>query len=147
MNTASKKTSIAADGTDRSRVLTAGLVAIGGSVVANLALRLLLGPLLGLDPTFQPFGLGPIAFFTTFYTIAAVILFWLLARFTEQPARIFLIIAAVAFVVTLLPNLGLAANPASAPFPGSATDFLILILFHIPPALVTVWALTRLTRS
>lgn len=147
MSAATTATTLAPDGTDRSRILTAGLVAVGGSVAANIVLRLLLGLVLPLDPAFVPFGLGPIAFFTAFYTVGAVILFWLLARFTRRPARLFTIVAVVAFIVTLGPNLGGAANPAAMPFPGTATDFLTLILFHIPPFLVTVWALTRMTRA
>ncbi len=138
----------APDGTDRSRILTAGLVAVGGSVAANLILRLILGPLLSLDPAFMPFGLGPIIFFTALSTSVGALLFWALARFTPRPARIFTRIAAAVFVLMLIPNLTFAANPAAAPFPtANPGNFLTLIIFHLPPALVAVWALTQLTRA
>lgn len=147
MTSVTNSTTLAPDGTDRSRILTAGLVAVGGSLVANLVLRLLLGLVVPLSPTFMPFSFGAISFFSTFYTVGAVVLFWLLARFTKQPARVFTIAAVVAFVVTLFPNLAAAANPASAPFPGTPGDYLTLILFHIAPFIITVWALTRMTRT
>lgn len=148
MSAATTAKTIAPDGTDRSRILTAGLVAVGGSVAANVILRLILGPLLGLDPAFMPFGLGPIVFFTALSTTVGALLFWALARLTSQPARIFTIIAAVVFVLMLLPNLSFTANPAAAPFPtDNPSNFLTLIIFHIPPALIAVWALTRLTRA
>ena len=55
MSAVSTTGATAPDGTDRSRILTAGLVAVGGSLAANLILRLILGPLLNLDPAFLPF--------------------------------------------------------------------------------------------
>ncbi|MFV9505503.1 MAG: DUF6069 family protein [Oscillochloridaceae bacterium umkhey_bin13] len=145
-NTAQPST-ITADGTDRSRILKAGLIAVGGSVAANLILRALLGLFFDLSADFPPYNFGSIAFFSVLPTTIAVGLFWLLARFTARPVRLFTIIAAVVFVVTLGPNLALAANPAAAPFPGQASDFLTLILFHLPPAVITVWALLTQTRA
>ncbi|HMQ30613.1 MAG TPA: DUF6069 family protein [Chloroflexaceae bacterium] len=148
MTAVSDGTLIAPDGTDRSRILTAGLVAVGGSIAANLVLRLILGPLLNLDPAFMPFGLGPILFFTALSTTIGSLLFWALARLTARPARLFTIVAAVVFVLMLIPNLVFASNPAAAPFPtANPGNFLTLIVFHIAPALISVWALTRLTRA
>jgi hypothetical protein len=132
---------------DRSKILKAGAIAVLGSVAANVVLLLILTPLLGLSPAFMPFGIGPIAFFTAFYTLLATVLFWLLARFTRQPVRIFLILAAIGFVVTAVPNVALAANPVGAPFPGTSADFLTLLIFHLAPFAITVWALTTLTRA
>lgn len=137
----------AAEAVDRSQILRAGAVTVVGSVIANLALLLILRPLLGLSPSFPPFTFGPVAFFTAFYTAAAVLLFWLLVRFTRRPIRSFTILAVIAFVVTAIPNVALAANPAGAPFPGSSADFLTLLLFHVPPFAITLWALTSLTRA
>lgn len=148
MSAASTTQVSTAPGVDRSRILTAGLVAVGGSLAANLALRLILGPLLSLDPGFVPFGLGPVLFFTALSTLVGTLLFWALARFTRRPARIFTIIAALVFVLMLIPNLMAASNPAAAPFPTSNPgNYLTLISFHIAPALIAVWALTRLTRA
>jgi hypothetical protein len=132
---------------DRSRILSAGLITVLGSVVVNLLLFLLLRPLLGLSSDFQPFNFAPIVGFTALYTVAAVILFWLLVRFTRQPVRIFVILAGIGFVLTAIPNFALAANPASAPFPGSSADFLTLLLFHLPPFVITLWALVTQTRA
>lgn len=139
--------STATAGVDRSQILKAGAVAVAGSVIANVTLLLILTPLLSLSSTFLPFGVGPIAFFTAFYIILAVVLFWLLARFTKQPVRLFTILAVAGFVLTAIPNLTLAANPAGAPFPGAASDFLTLLIFHVPPFAITLWALTSLTHA
>lgn len=139
---------IAPDGTDRARILRAGAIAVGASVVANVILRFVLGLVITLDPAFLPFGYLPIIFFTALSTAVASALFWLLARFTKQPARIFTIIAAVVFVVTLFPNISSAGNPSSAPFPvTNPGDFLTLIWFHLPPAAISVWSLTQQTRT
>lgn len=139
---------VGANSVDGSRIWLAGLVAVVGSVIANLVLRFLLNLTVGLDSNFLPFQLPPIVTFTVIPTVLAVALFALLVRFTRQPARIFTLVALVAAVVSLLPNLLLAINPAAAPAPGGQSSyFLILMLFHLPPALICIWALTSLTRA
>lgn len=141
-------------GADRSngiapqRVWLMGLAAIGGAVAVNLLLLFTLVPRLNLPADFPPLQAVPITLFTALGAGAGVVIFALLARFAARPIRLFQIIAAIAFIVTLIPNIGLALNPAAAPFPGgTATAFLTLILFHIPPAVFCVWLLTAFTRA
>jgi hypothetical protein len=134
-------------GVDRSRILRAGAIAVLGSVVANVVLLFILRSLLNLSASFMPFSIGAIAGFTALYSVLAVVLFWLLARFTKQPVRNFVILAVVGFVLTALPNFSLAANPAGAPFPGSSADYLTLLLFHLPPFAIILWALVTQTRA
>ncbi len=131
-----------------SKVVTAGLVAIVGSVVANLLtipLLWLLAP--DVPPDFPPFQIGSIAFFTTLQVGAGVVVFALITRFLQRPIRTFTIVALIALVLSCLPNVALAANPTAAPFPGgNAAAFLALIIPHIVAAAVTITTLTRLGR-
>lgn len=145
MTTLSAQTAPA--GVNRSRILRAGAIAVLGSVAANIVLLFVLRALLGVPDTFMPFNLAPVAGFTAFYTVVAVILFWLLARFTRRPVRSFVILAVIGFVLTAIPNLALAANPASAPFPGRSSDFLTLLLFHLASFAIVLWALVTQTRG
>lgn len=129
-------------------VVTAGLVAIVGSVVANLLtipLLWLLAP--DVPPDFPPFQMGAIAFFTVIQVGAGVIVFALITRFLQRPIRTFTIVALIALVLSCIPNVALAANPTAAPFPGgNAAAFLALIIPHIVAAAITITTLTRLGR-
>lgn len=131
-----------------NKIVTAGLVAIVGSVVANLLtipLLWLLAP--DVPPDFPPFQMGSIAFFTTLQVGAGVIVFALITRFLQRPTRTFTIVALIALVLSCIPNVALAANPTAAPFPGGNTAaFLALIIPHIVAAAITITALVRLGR-
>lgn len=149
MSARSTAASVGADGVVMGKVWIAGLAAIAGSIVANLIalpmVRLLFSD---VSPDFPPFQPGAIAFFTFIQVGLGVLVFWLLARFTRRPIRVFTIVALVALVLSCVPNVMLALNPAAAPFPGgSATGFLALIIFHFIAGAVAVIALTRLSRA
>jgi hypothetical protein len=138
-----------ADGVVMGRIWIAGLVAIVGSVVANLLTVPLMWALApGVPADFPPFQMGSIAIFTALQVGLGVGVFALIARFTRRPIRIFTIVALAALALSLIPNLTLAANPAAAPFPGgTSAAFLALIIPHFVAAAVTIFALVRLSRS
>lgn len=122
----------------------AGLLAIVGSVVANLIVRAIALALLDLPTDFPPLQAGSITFFTVVGTLGAVIVYAIIQGRSEQPARTFQIVAAVALVLSALPNVALAINPSAAPFPGGTSSaFIVLMLFHVVAAVVSVGALTR----
>ena len=61
---------------------------------------------------------------------------------------IFVLVAVIALVLSIIPNFMAAANPAMFPFPGgTATAFLVLVLFHIIAAVVSVVVLFRMARK
>jgi hypothetical protein len=137
-----------ADGVVMGRIWIAGLVAVVGSVVANLLTIPLMWALApGVPADFPPFQIGAIAIFTALQVSLGVGVFALIARFTQRPIRTFTLVALVALALSLIPNLSLAANPAAAPFPGgTAAAFLALIIPHFVAAAVTIAALVRLSR-
>jgi hypothetical protein len=129
------------------RIWLAGLVGIVGAVIANLVVRALLFAALPLPDDFPPLQPGSLVAFTVVGTFLAAVVFAVIARLSSRPVSTFRIVAIVALVVSVLPNLALMANPASAPFPGgSALAFGALIVFHVVAAVVCYLALTRLTR-
>ncbi len=131
---------------DNGRVWKAGLLAIGAAVVANLVTFLILSALLELPADFPPLSVGAIAFLTALFTFVAVVVFAVVARVARRPIRTYRIIATVTFVISIIPNLLAAMNPASFPFPGgTSTAFLVLIVFHVVAFLVTVSILTTRT--
>ena len=128
------------------RLLRMGLVALVASVVANLIVRALLLAVLDISPAFPPFQVGAIAFFTALGAIGATLVFALISRFAARPVRTFQIVALVVLILSIIPNIAAALNPASAPFPFpgvTATAMLALMLLHLVAAAVIVPLLSR----
>lgn len=129
-----------------SRIWRVGLVGAVVSVVANLIVLFVLTALLPVPQDFAPLQSVAIAIFTFIGTALAVVAFALVVRFSNRPIRTYLIIAAAALVLSIIPNLGLMANPSAAPIPGgSALGFGLLIIFHVVAAVVIVFMLIKFT--
>jgi hypothetical protein len=77
-----------------------------------------------------------IAFFTVLYGVGATGVYLLINRLAGNPSRVWLIVVIIGFVLTALPNLAFAANPAAAPFPGTAQLFSLLLVYHVVAGLV-----------
>ena len=142
---------LAAQATGRERIPLGNVLRVGGlaivaSVVANLVLLGIVN-LLAPQPDFLPLTVPTIAIFTVIGSLAAVLTFAVLSRFVGDPSRLYVIIGIVAFVVSCIPNVLSAQNPDPVALPGAtATGFLLLILFHIPPAVICIWLLAYRTR-
>lgn len=133
---------------DHGRIWWVGLLAVVVAVVANLIVRAIVFAIWDLPAEFPPLQVGAIAFLTAVGLIAATAVFAVVARVASRPIRTYRIIGVVAFIVSILPNLGLAANPSAAPFPGgSSLTFLVLVIFHVVAAAIAIGLLTTLTRE
>lgn len=129
-----------------SNIWQRGLIAVVASVAANVVARFILFALFDLPGDFPPLQIGAIAFLTAVFTLLAVIAFALVVRFSRRPIRTYHIVAAIAFLVSIIPNIISALNPDAIPFPfpgASAGAFLALIVFHVIAYVVTVAVLTR----
>ena len=144
MSTIAKKVS---NGVNRSKLPMAGLASVAAAVAANLLAFFLIRALVDLPADFMPLSVGAITFFTILGTgLGALVFAWLAGR-SAAPFRVYRNVAVVAFVVSIIPNVLAALNPAMFPFPGgTAAAFLVLILFHGVAAVVSVAVLFRLAR-
>lgn len=120
-----------------------GLLAIGVAIGANVVARFILGALATIPADFPPMQLPAIAFFTALYGAGATVVYWLINRLAGNPSRVWLIVVIVGFVLTALPNLAFAANPAAAPFPGTAQLFSLLLVYHVVAGLVYFFLIPR----
>jgi hypothetical protein len=128
--------------------LRVGLAAIVAAVVANLVALGVLRAVLDLSADFLPLQFGPIAFFTAVGVALGVVVFAIISRVARQPVRTFWIVAMVALLVSLVPNVLLMLNPAAALVPGGSTlAYGVLSVFHIIAAFVSVPVLMRLARA
>ncbi|HEX9387964.1 MAG TPA: DUF6069 family protein [Anaerolineales bacterium] len=119
--------------------LTVLAAVIGVLMVRSLAMTI-------LAPPYGP-GLEMIIIsilLTVILCTAAVFVFALVARFTKNPVRTYLIISSVFLVISFLPDLA----AASAPFPGAGWPYAItLMIMHVVAGFITVYMLIKLTVS
>lgn len=129
--------------TNRSRFASVGLATIIAATVANTLVYFIGGALVPYDPRFLPLaGVSGAISFTLPAAIGAVLVYAALLRFARQPARTFTFIAALVFVVTLIPDFTYIPTVPGAT--GGQTA--ILVTMHIIAAGVIVRMLTTLAR-
>ena len=128
----------------RRSLWLAALIAIGGALLATLAIRLVALAVLDVPPEFPPLaGPGPTIFFTVVGTLAAVSVYALLRRMSKRPDALFRRIALVVLVFSFLPDLWLLTDGAQEAFPGATWAGVgTLIAMHVGAAAAIVWALT-----
>ncbi len=117
-----------------------GLGTIVAAVLANVLVYYIGGAVVDYDPQFLPLAsVGGAVIFTVFPAIIAVVIYAILLRFTLNPARIFTIIAVVALIISLIPDLTYIPT-----VPGVTTaQTAMLLLMHFVAAAVIVGILTR----
>jgi hypothetical protein len=127
-----------------SRLWWVGLLAIVLSTVANLALRAIALTMSTVSPEFVPLSMPqPTIFFTVLGVLPAVLVFALVGRFVRRPARTYTIIAAIALLISLIPDVMMIVDPTSAPFPGgTVVNVITLMVQHVVAAVIVVWLLT-----
>ena len=127
----------------RSRFPRVGLVTTVAAVIANVLVYFIGGALVPYDPQFLPLAnVSGAIIFTLPAAIVAVLLYAALLRCTSNPARVFTIIAAVVFVVTLIPDFTYIPT-----VPGvTSGQTAILVLMHTAAAVVIVRMLTVFAR-
>ena len=129
-----------------SRALLAGVLAIALSIVANLVIRWLGMLIVPVDAGFMPLSTWqPTAVITTLFLVVATIVFLVINAFAANPSRIFNIVALVALIVSLIPNVLMLFSSAPLPNMGMPTPgaVVILMLQHVAAYAITVWAFTR----
>ena len=125
-----------------ARIAGATAVAAVVAVVANLLLRAVAVAVFDIpQPEFEPLQVRAVVTSTAGGVIAAGVVFAVVTRFARDPVRVFVIIAAVALVLSLWApiSLGIADPPEN---PGTdAGSIGTLIVMHVVAAAIVVTAL------
>lgn len=144
MTTTTASTATLDNGIDRRRLPRAAALSVLAAVAANLIALFAMRAALDLPAGFPPLTAGAITAFTILGTGLGALVFWWLSGRSRTPVRTYWIVAVVALVVSILPNLAAMGNPAMFPFPGgTSTAFVALIVFHVIAMVVSVVVLTR----
>ena len=135
---------VASPAVSRGRFALVGLGTVAAAVIANLLVYALGSAVVGYDPEFivlaNPSGT---ILFTVVPAIVAVLLYAVLMRFTNNPARIFTNIAIVVLILSLIPDLTYIPTVPGA----TSGQTAILMVMHVVAASVIVWMLTNFTRT
>jgi hypothetical protein len=130
------------------RAATATALAAIAAVVANLLLRAAAVAAFDIpQPEFEPLQARAVAVSTLGGVIAAGLTYAIVARLAHDPKRIFVIVAAVALVLSLWAplSLGLADPPED---PGTDAESVgTLIAMHVVAAAISVPVLLRVSRG
>ncbi len=126
------------------RFALVGVATVIAAVLANVIVYFIGSAVVGYDPEFIVLSnVSATILFTVVPAIAAVLLYAVLLRFTQNPARTFTIIAAVVLVISLIPDVFYIPTVPGAT--GGQTA--ILALMHVVAAAVIVWMLTNFNQS
>lgn len=127
----------------RASIVVAGIVAFVGAAIANLGIRFLGMQIAAIPEGFDPLASAlPTIIVTGIATAAAVLVYVLILRFSDSPRRTFIIVSAIAFVISLGPLLGVRSNDDEA----TTAAVIILGIMHVASALIIVPTLLRLGR-
>lgn len=127
------------------RVLQAGGIAIVGSVIANLIVywigRRLTQPPANFQPLASPV---PTMIYTVLFLIIATGVYaWINAK-ASDPVRMWTIVAIVALILSLIPDVLLLINPGILPIgTPNVPTVLVLMVMHVVAYGITMWAFTK----
>lgn len=130
------------------RIFMVGVLTIVTTLAVNLVIRTLAYASLPISPIFLPLQIGSISVFTVVLVGGGVLVYAAVTRFSKRPARTYTLIALVALLLSLVPNMLLLLNPDPRMLPGVtrlATSMLMIL--HIIDASITIMLLTRLAPS
>jgi tryptophan-rich sensory protein len=123
-----------------SHLARAGLATILAAVCANTVFYYLAQAFVSYDSTFVVLANpGGTIIMTLAPAVVAVLMYAALVRFTRRPERIFDVIAALVFVVTLVPDFTYIPTVPGSSNPQTA----VLVAMHVIAAVVIVGNLTR----
>jgi hypothetical protein len=127
-----------------SRFALVGPGTVLAAVAANALCYFIAGTVVAYNAEFLPLAsVGGAIIMTLAPAIVGVLLYAALLRFTRHPARIFTIISAVVFIITLIPVFTYIPTVPGATNAQTA----ILVLMHVVAASVIVASLTSIRRT
>jgi FtsH-binding integral membrane protein len=118
-------------------IVRSGVVALGLSLVVNWIIASA-SIAAGVAPELDALSYGPITFLTAVGVGGAVVVYAALTRISAEPDRLFVAIAAIALVISLIPDFTVIPNQPG----GSLLAGGILAVLHVTTAVACVVSLT-----
>jgi hypothetical protein len=125
------------------RFTVVGLATVLASALANALVFYAADAVVAYDQRFDILkSVAPAITMTLMFAVPAVLLYAALLRYSANPTRLYTIISAVVFVVTLVPDFTYIPGVAGS----SNAQTAVLVLMHVVAASVIVGMLTKLAR-
>ena len=124
------------------RLAWVGPLSVAAATAANeVARRAVIAAVPGADPTYIALDASAVAMMTIIFTACAVAVFAAIGKLSIQPIRTYQIVAVVALVLSLIPDLMLMNEPGT-----TGGDVIALMILHVVAAAVVSYPLCTLTR-
>jgi hypothetical protein len=127
----------------KAALIGAGIAAVGNLILLLLAgllsipLDVMAGPP-GPNTPVMPIGAIQVIIFSVLPAFVGGLIYWVLNRVSARASTIFIVIAVVVLLLSLLPIFGQ---------PLTAGGVIVLILMHIVAAVAITWALVKRARA
>ena len=127
------------------RFFTGFFVAVIGSVVANLVILYVFGPLVN-NPGMPLHSLSvmPIALFTVVGAVGATVVYAIIRSFTMRPNMPFIWISIIVLLISFIPDYLIIGKTTGMFAGGTVANASTLALMHLVAAIIIVYALTKL---
>lgn len=119
-------------------ILTAGCVGLVFSILINSLIRFVTISLVDVSPKFIPLSISAPIIFTIAGVLGAVIVFWIVARKTKNPKKIYSRIAFIVLLLSIIPDLLFLSDPNASENGANPVTVSALILMHIATYLIIV---------
>lgn len=113
-----------------------------GALVLSLVINWLIvfgANTVGIAPELDALTYGPVTLFTTLGVVGATITYGALTRIATNPDRLFVVVAAIILVLSLIPDFTVIPDQPG----GSLVAGAILGVMHVTTAVICVGVLTR----
>lgn len=127
------------------KFITAFLVALIGSVIVNIGIVSVLGPMVN-NPAMPLTALTVMAvsLFTILGTVGATIVYAIMRAMMKNPNKAFIWVAVIVFILSCIPDY-LIIGKTSGPFAGGTfPEALVLMVMHLAAAIIITWSLVKL---
>ncbi len=137
------KLDVKAQEVDLSKIWMAALASIVAAVVGNVIVGTMVKLVFNIPPEFLPLGTARYVIFTIIGMIGAIVVYVAVVKSTQQPVRMFTIVAVVFLIISYVPDILMLVVEfmPGATVPGVVT----LMAMHTVPALAAIFILPRMT--
>jgi len=120
------------------------LLTISAATMANLIVRAIAFALLPLSATFAPLAWQSVILFTVVGVALACGVYALVRRFSRRAVRVYTLIAVIALLISLIPDVLILSNPVAFEADTTMPEVAVMMVCHAVAAIVSIVMLTHL---
>ena len=135
-------------GFSNRRTWLVGLGAMAVAIVTNLVVLVIARAFLNLPTGFIALTGFPVILLTLIGIFLATVVFWIISSVSMNPIRTFQIVAVIALILSILPNISvLGSTNDLARIGATPMAIWVLIFFHFITAGISIWFFSTMTKE